>query len=505
MDVGRHTWGVGLGGIAIVLLGVLTQRPVLLVGGVVIGGWLIGRQIQAVQTVRTVDDTLDLTVETARPLAAVDQEVRVIATARLDQPAPAQLEVVISCPVGADAPTQSARTIELAAGEQRGDISFGCTFPTAGSFTFPQQSVTVTPSDGLFTETLSRDVGPTVRVEARTPADLHVGQGGDTLALSYGEHPGGRGEGGLSPEELRQYQPGDAADRIDWKATARHRELYIREYETQSDRRTVVILDHRQQTGTGPEGATLFAYLREVAFGFIDGAAELSDPVGLWTVGDQGVTGRFSVATGGLHYTRLRTHLRELSPTEQVTRDSGTADSGSESTGSVGDSPFPHTAETVAQPLLRPTAVAARQSTLADAETPFATTLSQYFANRRSYVERLQGDPLFGTVKRVRARTQGTTLSVIITDDSRREQLLETLRLATRNGDYAFVFLAPQLLFTQRGATEVETDYNQYVEFEEFRRTLDNLPRVTAFEVGPGDRLDRLLASRRRQTSAASE
>ena len=42
--------------------------------------------------------------------------------------------------------------------------------------------------------------------------------------------------------------------------------------------------------------------------------------------------------------------------------------------------------------------------------------------------------------------------------------------------------------------------YESYVDFEEFRRELSRLPRVTAFEVGPSDRLEAVLSERHRRT-----
>jgi len=59
------------------------------------------------------------------------------------------------------------------------------------------------------------------------------------------------------------------------------------------------------------------------------------------------------------------------------------------------------------------------------------------------------------------------------------------------------VFLTPSILFDPGGLVDLEAAYDRYVEFEEFRRDLARLPGVSAFEVGPGDRLDAVLATGR--------
>lgn len=51
-----------------------------------------------------------------------------------------------------------------------------------------------------------------------------------------------RGEG-LEFHQLREYRPGDTIRQIDWKATARKRELISREYEAEHDQRIVFLLD----------------------------------------------------------------------------------------------------------------------------------------------------------------------------------------------------------------------------------------------------------------------
>jgi hypothetical protein len=94
-------------------------------------------------------------------------------------------------------------------------------------------------------------------------------------------------------------------------------------------------------------------------------------------------------------------------------------------------------------------------------------------------------------------RLDGAVWTVILTDDSRPERLREAITVARRGGNRVLVFLAPSVLFESGGLADLEAAYDRYVDFEELRRDLAGLPGVSAFEVGPGDRLDAVLATGR--------
>jgi len=502
MQVQRRARAFVLMGLAVIALGVLAERALLVAGGIALAAWLLGRQVAAVRAIRAVDRDLTLDVTPIRRRVLVDDEVRLAVTARFDGPAPAPTEILVNLPVAADGPPVAERTLRIDAGATDAGTTVEFTVPTAGRYEIPQASVTIRPRDGLFTETLPRGPTPGVTVAARTPADLRIGRGGEEVAMAYGEHPVGRGAGGISPEEIRQFQPGDATDQIDWKATARLDDLYVREFEAETDRRSVLVFDHRGATDLGPEGATLFAYLREVALSFTDAAERLSDPVGCWTVGDDGVTNRYDLTTAASGYDRIRTMLTELEPTRRPAL--ATAPSHLAGGGTVGDSGSvavgtDRTDATATQDRgVNPGRAALADARLSADETAFARQLRPFLGSRTSYVQRIESDPLFGAVERLRAETTGTTWTVLLTDDARRDRVREAARLATRGGDHAVVFLAPRVLFDGDVLADPEAVYDRYVDAEEFRRDLDGLPRVTAFEVGPGDRLDRLLAAGRR-------
>jgi 1,2-phenylacetyl-CoA epoxidase PaaB subunit len=125
-----------------------------------------------------------------------------------------------------------------------------------------------------------------------------------------------------------------------------------------------------------------------------------------------------------------------------------------------------------------------------------------YLSAVDAYVRRVEGDPLFRTVQLAAADARGQSWTVLITDDADRESVYEAARHAADGGDHALVFLTPRVLYEPGAMADVEAADERYRSFESFRRDLEALPRVTAFEVAPGDRLDALVTARRARGSA---
>ena len=111
---------------------------------------------------------------------------------------------------------------------------------------------------------------------------------------------------------------------------------------------------------------------------------------------------------------------------------------------------------------------------------------------------------MFATARTRLRRLRGTSWTVLLTDDTHRTETRETAKLARRGSGRCLVFLTPTVLFEPGGLADLESAYARYREFEEFRRGLDSLDRVRAFEVAPGDRIGALLADRRRRGAGAS-
>jgi hypothetical protein len=128
--------------------------------------------------------------------------------------------------------------------------------------------------------------------------------------------------------------------------------------------------------------------------------------------------------------------------------------------------------------------------------------LRPFLSSVDAYVRRIEGEPLFGTVQLASADARGQAWTVLITDDADRESVYEAARQATEGDNHALVFLTPRVLYEPDAMADVEAADDRYRSFESFRRDLQVLPRVTAFEVAPGDRLDALVTARRARTSS---
>lgn len=95
-----------------------------------------------------------------------------------------------------------------------------------------------------------------------------------------------RGEG-LEFHQLREYRAGDTLRQIDWKATARKRELISREYEEERDQRIVFLLDgsRRMRAKDGP--LSHFDHSLNAMILLAHVALKGGDAVGLLSIGEE--------------------------------------------------------------------------------------------------------------------------------------------------------------------------------------------------------------------------
>jgi uncharacterized protein (DUF58 family) len=224
-------------GVAVLLAATaaLFDRPALLVGAAALGGWLIATAYAFLRTVRTVDDALEVAVEPSTTRTVVDDEIAVTLRAGALETG-ATVTARLRLPAGllvAD-PTDRASVRLREDGPAATTVAVRA--PVAGRFTLPRPTVTVTDARGLFVESFARGPTPTLNVESRRPRDVTVGSGADAPLSPGGEHARGQRGRGIEPAEIRRYVPGEAADRIDWNATARLAETYVREFETEACR-----------------------------------------------------------------------------------------------------------------------------------------------------------------------------------------------------------------------------------------------------------------------------
>jgi uncharacterized protein (DUF58 family) len=64
-----------------------------------------------------------------------------------------------------------------------------------------------------------------------------------------------RGEG-MEFESLSRYQPGDDLRRVDWRSSARHRQLMVRRYQVEQHRDVMILIDCGRLMGTDVDGGT---------------------------------------------------------------------------------------------------------------------------------------------------------------------------------------------------------------------------------------------------------
>ncbi len=457
-------------------LGLLARQPAAVLGGAGVGIWLLVSQFTALGEFRSIDDNLDVTVDPVRDAVVVGESLSVTATVALSTPSRSRVEATVNTPPGTEVDADADTTVILEPGETSATTTFTCSFPVAGEFDYPPVEVTVQDPGETVTETLTVDPGRTARVDPRRPRNLHVGQGGERVD-AYGEHASGTGASGLVPEEIRQYVTGDTLDRIDWKATARLRSPHVREYETETDRTTIVAIDHSQRMALGPAGQTMLDYAREVALGHARAAESFNDPLGFYAIGDAGITARQRPTSVPLGYRHIRNALHDIEPTtdgEHSSRDRGR------------------------DRLARPADARSASRRLADDDSPFAETVAPFLADTDAYVQRIESDPLFESVRRILTETTGRVWLVLLTTDARRDRIRDAASLVADDGGTLSLFLTPQVLFDADSMDDLSAAYDRYASFESFRRSVDRGPRTEVYELGPGDRLDAVLAAHQR-------
>ena len=459
-------------GVAVVLggLAAVTGKAVLLGGSLLLGSWLAGGAYAFALSARQATDALelDVSVTPATVRAGGETSVTVAGSWAADS---ADLPVSVDCRLPAAGELLDGEpTFTVTPETERDATTLLLAVPVAGRFEVGPCRLTVGDPSGLFETTVTAAISADLAVRPRRPHDVHVGEAGRRVATTYGEHETGRGGAGLEPAELRQYVPGDPTSRIDWNATARLGDPYVREFEAQVDRETLLVVDHRATMGAGRAGERKLDYARELALAVVDSADALADPLGLMTVGDGGTTAQQDPGATDVHYRHVRTRLADLVPTDGSGSRSDPLDPG------------------------RARAVAAR---LADDDSPFAGAVGPLLADGEAYVRRAREDPLLDAVGTALARRSRTDLAVVVTDDAGRTELRETARLLRRQGVRVVFYLLPGPLYEPGGLADLDEAYAAYVGFEEFRRELAGITGVTAFEVAPEDRLGAVLSAGR--------
>ncbi|MEF8843573.1 MAG: DUF58 domain-containing protein [Haloarculaceae archaeon] len=476
MDATRRYWGQAT--VAGLLAGgaVLLARPLLLVGAAGLGAWLLAKQGRFARQIARIEAGLTVRQSLGREVVTVDEEVAVSLVAELENPVDVDLAVSATPPVGSSGPALDERRVTITAGERSASTTFLVRPEAAGRQPFDRATVTI--GTDLFASTYLTGATPSLVVQPRRPRDVYIGAGGTRTVSSFAESVSGRRSSGLEPAGIRQYIVGDTVSRIDWKTTARLRQPHVVEFEAETDVRTTLVVDHRATMGLGLAGERKLDYARQLALTSLEAAREAHEPMGLLCVGDHGLTTHLQSGSTPSHYTKLRTRLHDLAPTEETTPSSGrTAPRG------------PAAAQRMAKRLRRE-------------GSEFASRLVPFLSEAGEYVRRLGADPLYATVRTELERTSEADVIVFLTDDEHRTEVYEAVGAARGGDNRVVVFLLPSVLFEPGGLTDLDDAYERYVEFDRFRRDLAALDGVTAFEVGPHDRVEALGRHPRRRTRA---
>ncbi|WP_254861465.1 DUF58 domain-containing protein [Halovivax gelatinilyticus] len=454
--------------LAAVLAGyaVVLAEPIALAGAILVGAWILTVQYRFLQQVSAVSHSLTVAQRPAQRSVRTGARTPVTLSATADGPLP-PLSIDVEGRLPTAAVADDALSLSVDPDEPAASESIDVEWPIAGRHRFDRPVLSL--SDGFFTQSLPTGERSTLTVEPRGPRAVHVGAGGDKLASTFGEHASGRRGSGIEAAELREYRPGDRLRQIDWKATARLASPHVREYETETDRRTLLVVDHRRSLATGPPAETKLDYLRDVALSIAASARRLGDPTGLTTVGDDGFRTVPSASTPDV-YARIRRTLLELEPS-------------TEPVNAARPSPDRST------PTDRRRAVASL-----DGDSAFDRRLRPFYADRAPVAERVGEEPLFEAVRRTLAREPGDAWLVVFTDDDARDELRETLTYARRRGATVLVVLAPTVLYEPGGLASIDRANERYAAFERYRRDIGRLEGVTALEAGPADRLSAILA-----------
>ncbi|KOX93144.1 hypothetical protein AMS69_11920 [Haloarcula rubripromontorii] len=470
MRVTRRFWLTLTAIGSLVVGGGVLDAPVLVVGAVGLTGWLLAMQFAFVRSVSRLSDGLTVSQSLDRARVQTGAETTYTLEASVDAAGEhLPLSVKTAIPLVAQMEAGPAPTVTLDTSMQSSSVTLPLTWETVGEYTIPGATVTVSDSTGLFTQSFTTAPGPEVVVEAPSVGPIHVGQGGKQLLRGVGEHDARGRTGGISAEEIRKYVPGDALKYVDWKATARLDEAHVRNYEAEGNRSVVLVLDHRQSLGGGTPGNTKLEHLKSVAAAFQQRAETIRDPLGYLTIGDAGVTETRLPVARTEAYRSCQHRINDLAAEAEP----------------------PATAHATAAATGRVTGAV---NLTADTQSPMETMLLAY-RNATGSKRHLPNQPLYNGFQAAPQEIRSADLLVICTDDSSPSELRNTVGLARRNATEVIVFITPSVAFDTDLLTDLDTAYDRYRTFDQFRRNLNDIDSVTAYEVGPPDQISTILSA----------
>lgn len=453
MQPTRRFWEVFGLAATLAAVAVLAARPLLLVPAGAVLAWLLAMQVGFVHALAAFEDSLTVEQSLAHPVTAVDAPIT-LAVSTDGDPGPLDVAVTVSPAPG------------LVADDDRApfgaETHVAVSSSVAGRHRVRPPELAVGDPAGLFLERFERGPEVTLRVEARVPDRLHVGEGGAERRSAYGEHPGERFGSGLVPAEIREYQPGEPATMIDWKTTARMGETYVRKFEAETDLTSMIVFDTRAGLAVGRPGESAMDYLRAAALSYLADVAGRADPVGCLGVTDDGVERWAEPSSTAKGYDRVREALTDA------------------------------TAEADAPRQRRAPPLGTRAGTIRT-DTRFGRTLAAFAGSRPGATE--SDEPLADAVRSAVEPGTGPIQVAIFTADADRAAVRQAVADARPGHNSVAVFMVPRILYEPGGLGDRADAVEAYRGFERFRQDLAAIENVRAYEVAPRDRLEAVAAA----------
>ena len=191
-----------------------------------------------------------------------------------------RFDVFEGIPVGAEA-AEFPRSVTVPSGAGA-RVSYTMTAKTRGGLPFRNLQVLNHSPLGFWRHRRRVDLTDSLRVlpNHRPVVRYHLLAIAHRLEQSGVRRRARRGTG-TSFHQLREYRDGDLPQQIDWKATARRREIISREYEEERDQRVVLLVDRGRRMSVTDDGVSLLDHGLNAALLLSFVALKQGDRVGL--------------------------------------------------------------------------------------------------------------------------------------------------------------------------------------------------------------------------------
>ena len=174
----------------------------------------------------------------------------------------------------------------------------------------------VVAGGGLYVAPLVLEVGDIVVFPAAAALARAVAP--RELAAPLGEHASRAVGSGVEFAGVRPYQPGDRRRDVDWRTSARHNDLFVRQYAAERAFDLVLVLD--TSADAGPPGSSTLDLTVRAATGLAQSYLRAHDRVGLATFG--GPLRWLTPAAGPRQLYRVSEALMSMRP-DETERDAG--------------------------------------------------------------------------------------------------------------------------------------------------------------------------------------